>query len=99
MPVTEHSGDQGQHSNPLKEAIGKIAAGTLECGKLLKDVFLVLTLIMWTFVNLPLILCAILLGSIILFGLCMYYMWRFTLAFVIIFLTATGCYLWKKNRC
>ena len=97
MPGTEHLGDQRQHSNPLEEAIRKIVAGTLECGKLLKDLLLVLTLIIWTFVNLPLILCAIILVSMILFGLCIYYMWRLTMAFVIIFLTATGCYIWRKT--
>ena len=97
MAGTEHSGAQRRHSNPLEEAIGKIVAGTLECGKLLKDLLLVLTLIIWTFVNLPLLLCAILLGSVTLFGLCVYYMWRLTLACVLIFSIATGCYLWTKT--
>ena len=85
MAGTKHSGAQRQHASPLEEAIGKIVAGTLECGKLLKKLLLVLMLIIWTIVNLPLILCAILLGSVIIFGLCIYYMWRLTLAIVIIF--------------
>ena len=97
MTGTEYSRVQRQHLNPLKEAIVKIVAGTLECGKLLKKLLLVLMLIIWTIVNLPLILCAILLGSVIIFVLCMYYMWRLSLAIVIIFLTVTGCYLWRKT--
>ena len=97
MAGTKHSGAQRQHASPLEEAIGKIVAGTLECGKLLKELLLVLTLIIWTFVNLPLLLCAILLGSVTLFGLCVCYMWRLTLAFVLIFLIATGCFLWTKT--
>ena len=97
MAGTGHSGTQRQHSHSLEEAIGKIVAGTLECGKLLKKLLLALTLIIWTFVNLPLILCSILLGLVTLFGLCMYYMWWLTLAFVLIFLTATGCYFWTKT--
>ena len=98
MAGTKHSGAQRQHASPLEDAIGEIVDGTLECGKLLKKLLLVLMLIIWTIVNLPLILCAILLGSVIIFVLCMYYMWRLTLAFVIIFLTATGCYLWRKTN-
>ena len=97
MAGTKHFGAQRQHASPLEETIGKIVAGTLECGKLLKKLLLVLMLIIWTIVNLPLILCAILLGSVILFGVCMYHMWRLTLAIVIIFLTVTGCYLWRKT--
>ena len=92
MTGTEHSGVQRQQLNPLESAIGKIVAGTLECGKLLKELLLALTLI-----NLPLILCAILLGLVTLFGLCMYYMWWLNLAFVLVFLTATGCYFWTKT--